>query len=69
MIIGKLPTGVLVQIVQVKDKVAFSAERGWVCITHNVALSERMKREFKWIPASTRFECVREFAFSSYQQN
>jgi hypothetical protein len=53
----------LVQVVRVADTVAFSTERGWVMVCFDFEKPERKKEQFKWVPASTRFEWVREFAF------
>jgi hypothetical protein len=51
----------IVQIVQVAYRVGFSTERGWVMICTDWHKSERLKSEFRWVPASTRFEWVREY--------
>ena len=51
----------LVQVVRVADQVGFSEQRGWVLICWDWQQSERMKAQFKWVPASTRFEWVRQF--------
>jgi hypothetical protein len=53
----------IVQIVRVADRVAFSRDRGWVCVTPDVHKADRAKHDFKWVPASTRFEWVRTFSF------
>jgi len=53
----------IVEIVRVADTVGFSAERGWIMICTDFEKIERKKEHFKWIPASTRFEWVREFSF------
>ena len=53
----------IVQVVRVADRVAFSKERGWVLVTPDIDTSERTKQHFKWVPASTRFDWVRTFAF------
>jgi len=55
--------GRMVEIVRVADTVGFSAERGWIMICMDFEKIERKKEHFKWIPASTRFEWVREFSF------
>jgi hypothetical protein len=55
--------GKIVQVVKVADRVAFSQHRGWVCVTPDVDMPERKKRNFKWVPASTRFDWVRTFSF------
>jgi hypothetical protein len=53
--------GKLVEIVKFADAVAFSNTRGWVMICMDFEQADRKKSEFKWLPASTRFEWVREF--------
>jgi hypothetical protein len=45
----------------VADAVQFSSERGWVCITQQVGQPVRKQTQFKWVPASTRFDWVKEF--------
>ena len=53
----------IVQVVRVTDIVSFSDQKGWVMICTDFQQSERKKQQFKWIPASTRFEWVRKFNF------
>lgn len=53
--------GKLVEIVKFADAVAFSNTRGWVMICIDWEQADRKKSEFKWIPAATRFDWVREF--------
>lgn len=53
----------LVEVVRTADTVAFSSERGWVMVCFDFEQAERKKSLFKWVPASTRFEWVREFTF------
>ena len=55
--------GRLVEIVKIADEVKFSNTRGWVMICMDFEQSDRKKSQFKWIPAATRFDWVREFAF------
>jgi len=55
--------GRLVQVVRVADTVAFSTERGWVMVCFDWEQAERKKSQFRWVPASTRFDWVRDFAF------
>ncbi len=61
-IVAKL-NGKLVEIVKIADEVQFSNTRGWVMICSDFEQPERKKSQFKWLPASTRFEWVRKFAF------
>jgi hypothetical protein len=53
----------LVEVMRTADTVAFSEERGWVMVCFDFEQAERKKSLFKWVPASTRFEWVREFSF------
>jgi len=55
--------GRLVEIVKVADEVKFSNTRGWVMICLDFEQADRKKSQFRWLPASTKFEWVREFAF------
>jgi hypothetical protein len=53
----------VVEVVRVVDTVSFSTERGWVMVCFDFEKAERKKSEFRWVPASTRFDWVRTFAF------
>jgi hypothetical protein len=53
--------GKLVEIVKFADAVKFSNTRGWVMICIDWEQADRKKSEFKWLPATTRFDWVREF--------
>jgi hypothetical protein len=53
----------LVEVIRVADTVPFSSERGWVMVCFDFEKPERKKEQFKWVPASTRFDWVRTFAF------
>jgi hypothetical protein len=55
--------GKLVEIVRTAYSVPFSQERGWILICSDFQQAERKKSIFRWVPASTRFEWVREFNF------
>lgn len=55
--------GRLFQVVRVADTVGFSSDRGWVMLCVDWEQSERRKQQFRWVPASTRFEWVRRFTF------
>lgn len=61
-IVAKL-NGKLVEIVKIVDEVQFSNTRGWVMICTDFEQVERKKSQFRWLPATTRFEWVREFTF------
>lgn len=51
----------VVEIVRTADKVGFSEQRGWVCVCFDFDQSNRRKQQFKWVPATTQFDWVREF--------
>ena len=53
----------LVQVVRVAETVGFSQDRRWVMLCLDWEQPERKKQQFRWVPASTRFDWVREFAF------
>ena len=55
--------GKLVEIVKVADEVKFSNTRGLVMICLDFEQADRKKSQFRWLPASTKFEWVREFCF------
>jgi hypothetical protein len=61
--VAKMTDGRVVEVVRVADTVGFSSERGWVMVCMDFEKTDRKKSEFKWIPASTRFDWVKEFAF------
>ena len=62
MIVAKMD-GQVVQVIKVAHTVAFSDETGWVMVCFDFEQQERRKQNFKWVPASTRFEWVREYCF------
>ena len=62
MIVAKID-GQIVEVKRVAESVAFSDQRGWVMICTDFEQIERKKQHFKWIPASTRFEWIREYRF------
>jgi hypothetical protein len=51
----------VVEIVRFADKVMFSEDRGWICICMDIG--KKSSGAVKWVPASTKFEWVRVFAF------
>lgn len=53
----------LVEIIRTAESVPFSNEKNWVLITPDVGVSERKKQNFKWVPATTRFEWIKTFSF------
>ena len=62
MIVAKID-GQIVEVKRVAESVGFSDQRGWVMICTDFEQIERKKQHFKWIPASTRFEWIREYRF------
>jgi hypothetical protein len=64
--VGKIKDRI-VQVVRVADTVGFSSERGWVMICMDWEQAERRKTQFRWVPASTRFEWIRTFTFTEEQ--
>jgi len=64
MIVAKM-NGRIVEVIRVADTVGFSTERGWVMVCMDFEQANRKKQQFKWVPASTRFEWVREFNFGA----
>jgi hypothetical protein len=59
--VAKMMDGRMVEVVRVADTVAFSDAPGWIMICMDWEKADRKKSEFKWIPATTRFDWVREF--------
>lgn len=53
----------VVQVVRYADRVGFSDRRGWFMVCLDWEQAERKKSQFRWVPADTRFEWVRTFAF------
>jgi len=51
----------IVQIVRYASTVAFSKEPGWFCICFDFDKQNRRREQIKWVPATTRFEWVREY--------
>ena len=63
VMVAKTTDGRFVEIVRVAETVAFSDRTGWVMICMDFEKADRKKSEFKWVPASTRFDWVKEFSF------
>jgi hypothetical protein len=59
--VAKMADGRVVQVVRVADTVGFSPEPGWVMVCFDFEKTYSKRAEFKWMPASTRFEWVREW--------
>jgi hypothetical protein len=62
MIVAKM-NGRLFEVVRVAESVPFSEAKGWVLLCVDFEQSNRRKSQFKWVPASTSFEWVRNFTF------
>ena len=54
--------GRIVEIVRTADRVGFSSDRGWVLVNPEIAKPNSLS--VRWVPASTRFEWVRDFDFA-----
>lgn len=53
--------GKWVHVVKFARDVAFSTERNWFMVCFDWEKANRKREQFKWVPASTQFESVREF--------
>ena len=62
MIVAKM-NGRIIEVIRVAETDGFSPERGWVMVCIDFEQPNRKKQQFKWVPATTRFEWVREFNF------
>ena len=51
----------VVQVMRYADRVGFSDQRGWFMVCMDWQQPERRKQQFRWVPASTRFDWVRTF--------
>lgn len=63
MVLGNM-NGQIVEIIHVADHVGFSDVRGWVCVCFDFEQMTRRQHNVRWVPATTRFEWVREFTFA-----
>jgi hypothetical protein len=50
-----------VHVVRFARTVAFSTEQNWFMVCFDWEKSNRRREQFKWVPANTRFEAVKEF--------
>ena len=64
MIVAKTMDGKLVEVIRFVDRVGFSEDRGWILICRDFQWPDRKKDHFKWVPATTMFDWVREFTFA-----
>ena len=61
--VAKMTDGRVVEVVRVANTVGFSSECGWVMVCFDFDKVDRKREQFKWVPADTRFEWVREYTF------
>ena len=61
--VARMTDGRMVEVVRVADTVGFSPDRGWVMICMDFEKAYRKRTEFKWVPATTRFDWVRAYTF------
>ena len=52
-----------VRIVRTQERVAFSPHQDWVLIEFDIHLPEHKRQQRRWVPATTRFDWVRDFHF------
>ena len=62
MIVAKF-NNKIVQIVRGQKQVGFSEEQDWIFVCFDFEKINRKREHFKWVPATTRFDWVREFSF------
>lgn len=60
--VAKMEDGKMVQIVRTAERVAFSDVIGWICVCFDFEKPVRKQEHVKWIPATTRFEWVKQFS-------
>jgi hypothetical protein len=61
--VAKMTDGKIVEIVRVTETVGFSDEKRWIMVCFDFEKIDRKRDQFKWVPATTRFDWVREFSF------
>jgi len=60
MVVAKFK-GRWVHVVKFATTVSFSTEKNWFMVNFDFEKAFRKREQFKWVPASTRFEDVKEF--------
>lgn len=59
--------GKIVEVVRYSRTVAFAvtndAHPGWLLVCMDFDKSNRRREQFKWVPADTKFDWVREYNF------
>ena len=63
VIVAKMTDGRVVQVMRVTETVGFSDQKDWVMVCFDFEKIDRKREQFKWVPATTRFDWVREFSF------
>jgi len=63
VVVAKMTDGRVVEIVRVAETVGFSTDKYWVMVCFDFEKINRKREQFKWVPATTRFDWVREFSF------
>ena len=61
--VAQMTDGRMVEVVRVAETVGFSPDKDWVMVCFDFEKISRKREHFKWVPATTRFDWVREFAF------
>jgi len=61
--VAKMTDGRVVEVVRVAETVGFSPEPDWVMVCFDFEKPFRKRTEFKWVPATTRFDWVRAYTF------
>jgi hypothetical protein len=62
-LVAKMIDGRMVEVICTTKTVGFSAEEDWILICFDFEKINSKREIFKWVPASTRFDWVREFMF------
>ena len=52
-----------VRVVRTAETVAFSQQRNWVLVEFDIDRPEHRRQSRQWVPATTRFDWVRDFHF------
>lgn len=60
MVLVKLK-GRWMQVLRFAKTVRFSSSENWFLVVTDWQVAESRRRQFRWLPASTRFDNVKEF--------
>jgi len=52
-----------VRVVRTQERVAFSPQPNWILVEFDIHLPEHKRHTRRWVPATTRFDWVRDFHF------